>query len=40
MSEKIRKFYELGLYTREQVYQFALKGILTEAQYRDIVGEE
>lgn len=40
MFEKIRRFYDLGLYTREQVYRFVTKGILTEAQYTIIVEAE
>ncbi len=30
MFEKIKRFYELGLYTAEQVHRFAEKGVLTE----------
>ena len=36
MFEKIKRFYNLGLYTAEQVYKFVIKGILTEAQYNEI----
>ena len=39
MFEKIRRFYELGLYTKEQVYKFVEKGIITLEQHKDIVGE-
>ena len=39
MFEKIKRFYDLGLYTEEQVYQFVIKGVITEEQYRLIVGE-
>ena len=39
MFEKVKKFYELGLYSKEQVWQFVVKGKLTEEQYREIVGE-
>ncbi|MBR1659259.1 MAG: XkdX family protein [Oscillospiraceae bacterium] len=40
MFEKVKKFYELGLYSKEQVWQFVVKGKLTEEQYREIVGED
>ena len=38
MFDKIKKFYEMGLYTKEQVHKFVDKGIITEEQYRAIVG--
>ena len=40
MFEKIKRFYELGLYTKAQVHDFVEKGIITEGQYDEIVGEE
>lgn len=39
MFEKIKRFYDLGLYTKEQVYKFVEKGVLTEEEYLQIVGE-
>ena len=39
MFAKIKKFYHLGLYSKEQVAQFVVKGIITAAQYEQIVGE-
>ena len=39
MFEKIKKFYKMGLYTEAQVYDFVLKGKITEEEYRLIVGE-
>lgn len=39
MFEKIKKFYRQGLYTEAQVYKFVEKGVITEEQYRQIVGE-
>ena len=36
MFEKIKKFYDMGLYTAEQVHNFALKGVITEKQYKEI----
>ena len=40
MFEKIKKFYDMGLYTKEQVYKFAEKGVITEEEYKSIVEEE
>lgn len=40
MYEKVKKFYELGLYTAEMVYEFVRRGKITEAEYREIVGAE
>lgn len=39
MFEKIKRFYDLGLYSKEQVHKFVEKGIITEEQYDIIVGE-
>lgn len=39
MYAKIKKFYDMGLYSADQVYKFVEKGVITEQQYRDIVGE-
>ncbi len=36
MYEKIKRFYDLGLYTVEQVHKFVEKDIITEEQYREI----
>lgn len=38
MFEKIKKFYNMGLYTKEQVHKFVEKGVITEDQYIEIVG--
>lgn len=40
MFEKIKKFYDMGLYTAAQVHKFVDKGILTQEQYAEIVGVE
>ena len=40
MFEKIKKFYDLGLYTKGQVKMFYTKGKITEAEYLQIVGGE
>lgn len=37
MFEKIQKFYKMGLYTREQVRKFVEKGVITEAQFAQIL---
>ena len=39
MFAKIKKFYKLGLYTKAQVAQFVVKGVITAEQYEQITGE-
>lgn len=39
MKEKIKKWYEPGLWTAEMVRNAVIKGKLTEDEYRGIVGE-
>lgn len=39
MKEKIKKWYEQGLWTAEMVRNAVVKGKLTEGEYREIVGE-
>ena len=39
MFEKVKKFYDMGLYTKEQVAQFVEKGKLTPEEYEQITGE-
>lgn len=39
MFEKVKKFYDLGLYTKAQVAKFVEKGKLTRSQYQEITGE-
>lgn len=39
MFEKVRKFYNLGIYKDEQVAAFVEKGKLTAEQYEKITGE-
>lgn len=36
MYEKIKKFYDKGIYTASQVPDFVDRGIITEEQYREI----
>lgn len=38
MKEKIRKWYEQGLWTAGMVRNAVVKGKLTEEEYREIVG--
>ena len=39
MKEKIKKWYEQGLWTAKMVRNAVIKGKLTEDEYREIVGE-
>ena len=36
MFERIRKYFEKGLYTAEMVHKFVEKGVLTEKKYEEI----
>ena len=40
MFEKIKRFYNLGLYTNIQVKQFAEKGLISSEQYTEITGDQ
>lgn len=39
MKEKIKRWYEQGLWTAEMVRNAVINGKLTEDEYREIVGE-
>ena len=39
MFEKIKKWYNQGLWSAEMVRTAWEKGVITEKQYKDIVGE-
>ena len=39
MFEKLLKFFKMGLYTKAQLHKFVDKGVITEEQYQQIVGE-
>ena len=39
MFEKIKKWYTQGLWTAEMVANAVKKGVITEEQYEEIVGE-
>ena len=40
MFEKVKRFYDLGLYTAEQVQKFVEKGIITKAEYDNITNNK
>ena len=40
MFEKIKMFYDKGLWSKEQVHQVVEKGLITEEEYIEIVGVE
>ena len=40
MFENIKKFFNLKLYTKKQIHQFAEKGVITPEQYTAITGED
>lgn len=37
MFDKIKRFYELELWSTEQVYKAVEKGLITEEQYNEII---
>jgi uncharacterized XkdX family phage protein len=37
--ETIKRYYEQGLWTKQMVRMAVKKGIITKAQYEEIVGE-
>lgn len=39
MFEKIKRFFDLKLYTDKQVRKFCKKGFITPEQYKEITGE-
>ena len=40
MYEKIKKYYNIGLWSEVRVRNMVVKGIITEEEYKDIVGKE
>jgi uncharacterized XkdX family phage protein len=40
MYRKVKRLYDLGLYTAEQVKDFADRGKITPEQYEEITGEK
>ena len=39
MFQKIKRFYNLGIYSKEQVAQFVIRGVITPQQYEQITGD-
>ena len=39
MFQKIKRFYDLGIYSKEHVAQFVSRGVITPEQYTQITGE-
>lgn len=37
--EKIKKWYDMGIYSKAMVRNMMLKGKITEDEYKEIVGE-
>ena len=40
MYEKIKKYYDTGLWSEERVRNMVIKGVITEEEYASIVGKE
>ena len=40
MFERIRKYFEKGLYTAEMVHRFVDKGVITEEEYEQITRKD
>ena len=40
MYEKIKKYYDTGLWSEVRVRNMVVKGIITEEEYASIVGKE
>ena len=40
MFERIKRFYNLGLWTKEMVKTAVDKGVITEAEYKEIITTE
>ena len=39
MYEKIKKYYDTGLWSEERVRNMVVKGIITEEEFYEITGE-
>lgn len=39
MKEKIKYWYEMGMWTKAMVYNAVLKGKITKEDYKEIIGE-
>ena len=40
MYEKIKKYYDTCLWSEERVRNMVIKGVITEEEYKDIIGKE
>ena len=40
MYEKIKEYYNTGLWSEERVRNMVVKGIITEEEYASIIGKE
>ena len=40
MYEKIKEYYNTGLWSEERVRNMVVKGVITEEEYASIVGKE
>lgn len=40
MYEKIKEYYNTGLWSEERVRNMVIKGVITEEEYASIVGKE
>ena len=40
ICEKIKEYYNTGLWSEVRVRNMVIKGIITEEEYKDIVGKE
>lgn len=40
MFEKIKKFYDLGLWTEPMVAEAVEKGVITSEEYSEIIGNQ
>ena len=40
MYEKIKEYYNTGLWSEERVRNMVIKGIITEEEYASIIGKE
>ena len=40
MYEKIKKYYDTGLWSEERVRNMVIKGVITEEEYKDIIDKE
>ena len=40
MYEKVKKYYDTCLWSEERVRNMVIKGIITEEEYKDIIGNE